>query len=391
VPYFNAAEGTIELSYQTQNIRTKKNSLDIGLSGRGQQEILLLIAYIFTHKGAILLLDEPDAHLEILRQKQVFSILKYLAEENGNQIIIATHSEVILTEAADNNLILLIDGEAVNLADKKTIKSTLRDYGLEHYYKARVCQSVLYVEGNTDIEMLRAFAKKLNHPSLKLLDDKLYVYYVTDIEPYSSLDNKLNIASGYYTNAKKHFQAIRSCVPKLKAIGVFDGDNNGSPDEITDGLVLLYWQRYEFENYFAFPYIIENYVAEYFKKQGKTEIELGGIRDSIDQAVGQAILTELLNGNQLAYDAYKITSSELQKETFKNLLSNKKASQFLDTCFRNIAVTFRLPILLNKGSYYELIAFINLKDIDSEISKKLDYLVQYLTVEQDNLNPKLNQ
>lgn len=380
-PYFNVTQGTVELSYLTPEITSSKSSLDIGLSGRGQQEMLLLIAYIYTHKKAILLLDEPDAHLEILRQKQVFSLLKHLAEQNENQIIIATHSEVILNEASENNLMLLLDGEAINLADssKKTIKAALKDYGLEHYYKAKVCKSILYTEGNTDIEMLRVFAIKLQHPALKVLDEKLYSYYIADNEPNSSLDNQINIASGYYQSAKKHFQAIKSCVPDFKGIGIFDGDNANRNDEVKPDLALIYWKKYEFENYFAFPYIVEGYVLKYFQEQKKSGIELEAIKNLTIQAIHKAILSELLNNNEEALVGYEKISGELQKELFKNFLSTKKASQFLEVCFQNIAQQFSLPNILNKGNYYELIAFIELKDIDPEIKKKLDYLVEYLS------------
>jgi Fe-S cluster assembly ATPase SufC len=375
VPYFNRVQGTVELSYQTHK-KIAKNALDIGLSGRGQQEMLLLIAYIFTHKGSILLLDEPDAHLEILRQKQVFSVIKHLAEQNENQIIIATHSEVILNEAADNNLTLLIDGEAISLADKKTIKSALKDYGLEHYYKAKVCKAVLYVEGSTDIEMLRHFAAKLKHPVLQLLDDTLFSHYIADNEPVKSLDNELNKATGYYTTTKKHFQAIQSCVPELRGIGIFDNDNKNRTDEIKPDLALLYWQKYEFENYFALPNVIQNYVINYFEKHRKTDLELEIIRNKTENAINQAILTELLNNNTQALNDYQKISGELKKELFKRFLSNKKGSLFLEVCFNNMAAYSR-P-LLNKGSYYELIPFIELKDIEPEIITKLDYLNDYL-------------
>jgi ABC-type cobalamin/Fe3+-siderophores transport system ATPase subunit len=378
-PYFNATQGTVELSYQTSNIKDKKNGLDIGLSGRGQQEMLLLIAYIFTHKNSILLLDEPDAHLEILRQKQVFSLLKHLAEQNGNQIIIATHSEVILNEAADSNLMLLIDGEAINLADKKTIKAALKDYGLEHYYKAKISKAVLYVEGSTDIEMLRAFAQKLKHPILEVLDGTLYVYYVSDNEPTQIFESELNKAAGYFTTAKKHFQAIQKCVPTLRGIGIFDNDNNNRTAEINDAFALLYWSRYEFENYFAQPYVVENYVINFLRKQGKTDIEIESLRNRIEEAINNTILSELLNDNSQAFEDYKKIPKELQKELFNTFLSNKKASHFLEICFKNIAKVIPLPILLNKGGFYQLIPFIKPTDIDKEITSKLDMLKKYLS------------
>ena len=57
---------------------------------------------------------------------------------------------------------------------------------------------------------------------------------------------------------------------------------------------------------------------------------------------------------------------------------NRKASSFLDTCFKTISDNFKLPLIINKGNYYELVKFINPKDIEPEIQEKLDYLIQYL-------------
>lgn len=45
--------------------------LDISSSGRGCQQVLLLLSYLLANPGAVLLLDEPDAHLENLRQRDV--------------------------------------------------------------------------------------------------------------------------------------------------------------------------------------------------------------------------------------------------------------------------------------------------------------------------------
>ncbi len=47
-------------------------SLDISAAGRGLQQTLLLLAHLSVNLGAVLLLDEPDAHLEILRQRQIY-------------------------------------------------------------------------------------------------------------------------------------------------------------------------------------------------------------------------------------------------------------------------------------------------------------------------------
>ena len=93
--------GSIELYFEQPGVKEK---LDVALAGRGFQQLLLIFAYLFSHKRSVLLIDEPDAHLEILRQKQVYILLRELAEENFSQVILVTHSEVILNEALEHNL-----------------------------------------------------------------------------------------------------------------------------------------------------------------------------------------------------------------------------------------------------------------------------------------------
>ena len=56
-------------------------SLDISCCGRGLQQTLLLLAHLYANPGTVLLLDEPDAHLEILRQKQVYVLLRDIASQ----------------------------------------------------------------------------------------------------------------------------------------------------------------------------------------------------------------------------------------------------------------------------------------------------------------------
>lgn len=61
-PRYIARPGEIEMSYRGRGIE-----LDLSSSGCGLQQTLLLLAYMHAHPGAVLRLDGPDAHLEILR------------------------------------------------------------------------------------------------------------------------------------------------------------------------------------------------------------------------------------------------------------------------------------------------------------------------------------
>ena len=70
-PRYIKERGEIVMTFRTSTgVR-----LDLSSSGRGQQQTLLLLAHMAANPGAALLLDEPDAHLEVLRQRQIYQVL----------------------------------------------------------------------------------------------------------------------------------------------------------------------------------------------------------------------------------------------------------------------------------------------------------------------------
>ena len=146
--------GSITLFYRQVDV---KELLEVALAGRGFQQMLLIFAYLYSHRNSVLLIEEPDAHLEILRQKQVYVLLREIAAENESQVVMVTHSEVVLAESLERNLTLLLEGQADDLAARTDILNALKFYGAEHYMRARQRGYVLYVEGRTDVEMMRAF------------------------------------------------------------------------------------------------------------------------------------------------------------------------------------------------------------------------------------------
>ena len=187
------SRGSIDLFYRQDSVR---EPLDIAVAGRGLQQMLLLFAYLYSHRRSVILIDEPDAHLEILRQKQVYVLLRELAAENESQVILVTHSEVILDEALDHNLTLLLAGRADDLAAKTPIRNALKHYGAEHYVRARERGYVLYVEGGTDIEILRALANRIGHAAAAGWDERINSFYVADNYPDTSLDSELAHVEG---------------------------------------------------------------------------------------------------------------------------------------------------------------------------------------------------
>ena len=99
-PKFVPSRGTITMSYTERYSNTK---LDLASSGRGMQQVLLLLAYLYDSRAdTVFLLDEPDAHLEILRQKQIYNLINDVAGKQNSQIISASHSEALLQEAVQD-------------------------------------------------------------------------------------------------------------------------------------------------------------------------------------------------------------------------------------------------------------------------------------------------
>ena len=94
-PRYITGRGEILMSYRENDV-----TLDLSSSGRGLQQTMLILAYMYANPGAVLMLDEPDAHLEILRQRQIYRLIAEAADKSGSQIIAASHSEVLLNEAA---------------------------------------------------------------------------------------------------------------------------------------------------------------------------------------------------------------------------------------------------------------------------------------------------
>lgn len=371
-PKFIVSRGVIELKYKSNDV---KNNLDIAMAGRGLQQFLLLFSYLYSHKNSVLLLDEPDAHLEILRQKTIYTVLKRLTQNNGNQLIIATHSEVILNEASDTNLELILVGEAIHLAEKDSVKKTLRDFGIEHYYKAKQKRTILYVEGTTDVDMLKEFALLVkNQTAFDLLDSNLNYYYTQNTESENTTENEIDRDHGYFsTHFKKHFNALKSVVPDFKGIAVLDSDGKQKTTEKDDKFATVYWKRYELENYFVKPQVIDNWM--------KNRLNIRGTLSEIyfREAMDACMLEFVFNNNRQALEEFNALTPALKDSYWISITKNLKLSLFFENVLSEYSHRSGQYIPINKGQFYELIQYLPKEQVDAEITNALDLIVEYLT------------
>lgn len=64
---------------------------------------------------------------------------------------------------------------------------------------------------------------------------------------------------GYGVTPPRHFFAVRGMVPGLRGLAILHRNGRSPTDSDEGGLRIAYWQRYEIENYFISPELLERY------------------------------------------------------------------------------------------------------------------------------------
>ena len=236
--------------------------LDIASAGSGFQQILMLLAFLHTRQGAVLLLDEPDAHLHVILQDAIYHELRSVAARQRSQLIVATHSEVVINAVEPRELCVMLD-EPRMVADNEErgrLITSLRVLSNADVMQAMGVRGVLYVEDYTDINILRTWAATLEHRAAGLLNTELMwkplVFQAQE-------DRRGTKAGGRGIVARDHFEALQLVREGLPGLELLDGDaHRNIPDtDITGaGLQRLRWRRYEIESYLVHPDALARFV-----------------------------------------------------------------------------------------------------------------------------------
>jgi len=322
----------------TMEFRSGGVDLDLSASGRGQQQMLLLLAHMAANPGSVLLLDEPDAHLEILRQRQMYDVLTTMAAKTRSQIIAASHSEVLLNEAADKDIVVAFVGKPHRIDDRGAqVAKALKQIGFEQYLQAEQTGWVLYLEGSTDLSILRAFATTLDHPVKRHLE-RPFVHYVGD-KP---------------TAAQDHFHGLREAKADLVGIAVFDRLPRPLPPD--PYLRQETWSRYEIENYLTSPEALVAFARDYAIRESTTPL----FADSTVKRMEAAI--ELVVGSLRNLGKADPFGPDL-----------KVSTEFLDPLFKAFFTSIGLPeATMRKTDYHTLAGFVSRAALAPEIGEMLD-------------------
>ena len=327
---------------------------DIASAGSGFQQVLMLLAFLHTRPGTVLLLDEPDAHLHLILQDAIYHELRTVAARQRSQLVVATHSEVIINSVEPRELCVMLDEPRMvaDTAERSTLVSSLRVLSNEDVMRALHALGVLYVDDYTDINILRAWAAQLDHRAEQLLTTEI----MWKPAVFQTTDGAAGIKG---IRAREHFEALGLVQENLPGLELQDGDARPPlPDTpITGtGLQRLRWSRYEIESYLLHPDVLTRFVESIVGTGAATthiEDMLAYWRNAFPPAVAKAPLGD------------------------HEYLNNTKARTKLLEPLLNAAGLHGLPYT----RYHEIAELMLAEEIHPEVVEKLDQICRAFRIE----------
>jgi hypothetical protein len=328
---------------------------DIASAGSGFQQVLMLMTFLTTRPGSVLLVDEPDAHLHVILQNSIYQELKRFAAQRGSQLVLATHSEVIVNSVDPTEITMLLSDRPTPLVDKaqrNQLATALRVLPNADIMLARLAPGILYLEGNTDLSILKEWSRILDHPVRKLFDSPYFLWRPT---VWEVADGVAGIKS------RQHFEALQLVQPELRALELLDGDSAGQQQSTPvtgQGYQKLRWKRYEVESYLVHPAVLQRFAAENVGEAG-AEALMKHLHDNMPPR----LLSEPLA------DLPMLTSSKARTELLPPALA---AAGFVD-----------LPYT----EYFRIASMMRPEEIHPEVREKLDGIVAAFGLQGQEVRP----
>ena len=248
----------------------------------------------------------------------------------------------LLNEAAGDDTVIAFVGEPHRIGGRGSqVRKALSLIGWEQYHQAEQTGWVLYLEDSTDLDILRAFARRLGHePAMAALE-----------KPF------LKAVLNQPRKAQEHFHALREAYGGLRAAGLFDRLSEGLPKD--DHIAFLMWRRREIESYLCSPATLEAFA-------GDTELpdSLGPIfRDNAVRSMRttSAQMESALDalGKPSPWGSDLRVSDDFLVPVFKSY-------------FRELGIYNTMP----KSAFHRLVAYVPEAEIDEEVREKLDVIAE---------------
>ena len=315
-------------------IRGKKRKvlLEIANGGSGFLQFLLLSAFLYVHENSILLIDEPDSHMHVRLQQGMYDWLQKMASENRVQLLISTHSEVIIN-STDTDYICTFFGNVPKSVsgNRQHIIDALKRISAIDILNAQSKKYILFGEGISDLRILKSWADKLDHEIKKHLTD---VYYE------ATGDDQID-------NARDKFKYLRVVEPTLKGFFIRDNVSRTVSSQVPTGLDVWYWPRKEIENYLIIPALLERFVQK--------QEPIGGLFVQRRRKTAQQYLRDNLPPN-------------VYKDPLNHDIDGK-GSDFLEKFFQEIGIK------ISKGEFWQIADLMQKEEIHNDIKQVLDALL----------------
>lgn len=325
--------------------------LDIASAGSGFQQVLMLLTFLHTRPASVLLLDEPDAHLHVILQDTIYSELRSVAAVQKSQLIIATHSEVIINSVDPMELCALFHKPKplADTAERQKLSESLGVLTNTDVMVALNAPGVLYMEDYTDINILREWARILDHPVYDALNTRVMVRKMVSQNRPDSAGIK----------AKDHYEALKLVREDLPGIELIDGDahpNIQSTAPAEGKLQKQRWRRYEIESYLIHPAALERFVEHVVGQDELSAHARADMRAYLEEIFTAAFLADPMKPNPLI-EAY-LQQRKARTEVLPPILTAAGIHGFPYT------------------RYHEIAAVMEPQEIHPEITEKLDAIQQ---------------
>ena len=270
--YESAKDVYIKVEY-----RQNGKDYDIISGGSGFHQTLTLLAFLFGYRPTTLLLDEPDAHLHVNLQREILDYFKRKSQALGTQFLIATHAEEFANGVDVSQIVSLLNRVPKRIESTPAILQAMADVSNEEVTRLSGSPYILYVEGESDERILRAWADACG---AQAAIDKLCFKTMGG-------GGKKNMKE----RADLHFKALQQIIPGVSRLMLFDFDDaNDAFRPKSNNPALAEWKRKNIENYLLVP---DAWTRAALQRAGYADDELWGkaIRDVIDGFFAEENLT----------------------------------------------------------------------------------------------------
>ncbi len=222
--------------------RQNSKIYDIIAGGSGFHQALTLLAFLYGYRPTTILLDEPDAHLHVNLQREVLAYFKASDIEKHTQFLIATHAEEFIRSVQVSQIYSFLhqNKEPVRVQSTPEIVTAMADVANLEVTHLVESPLMLYIEGEDDERLLRAWAQVLNEEETlnRFCFHAMHGGSKKSMRDYSD----------------HHFAGVRQIVHQANRMILFDYDSDETAFHPGfENPILFEWQRKNIENYLLVP------------------------------------------------------------------------------------------------------------------------------------------